>query len=159
LKQSENRYETQRQARAPQNQERREQLAVMNRLQELARRQQDLNDRLKELQTALQEAKNETERDEIRRRLKRLQEEQRQMLADADEVRQRMDQADNQSAMNQQRQELDRTREGVAAGRRSLGGRVCGAGFGGWHACPARLAADARGIAAPGGQSVFRGNA
>jgi hypothetical protein len=70
-----------------------------------------LNDRLKELQTALQEAKNETERDEIRRRLKRLQEEQRQMLADADEVRQRMDQADNQSAMNQQRQELDRTRE------------------------------------------------
>lgn len=111
LKQSENRYETQRQARAPQNQERREQLAVMNRLQELARRQQDLNERLKELQTALQEAKNESERDEIRRRLKRLQEEQRQMLADADEVRQRMDQAENQSAMNQQREELDRTRE------------------------------------------------
>ena len=54
LKQSENRYETQRQARAPQNEERREQLAVMNRLQQLARRQQDLNERLKELQTSLQ---------------------------------------------------------------------------------------------------------
>jgi hypothetical protein len=111
LKQSENRYETQRQARSPQNQERLEQLAVMNRLQELARRQRDLNERLKELQTALQEAKNESERDEIRRRLKRLQEEQRQMLADADEVRQRMDRAENQSALNQQRDELDRTRE------------------------------------------------
>ena len=55
LTQSDNRYETQRQAQRPQNNERREQLQVQNRLQELARRQQDLNDRLKELQTALQE--------------------------------------------------------------------------------------------------------
>lgn len=111
LKQSENRYETQRQARAPQSQERREQLAVMNRLQELARRQQDLNDRLKELQTSLQEARTEAEREEIKRRLKRLEEEQRQMLADSDEVRQRMDRAENQSAMSEQRKQLDQTRE------------------------------------------------
>lgn len=113
LKQSENRYETQRQAQAPQNQERREQLAVMNRLQELARRQQDLNDRLKELQTALQEAQTEQQREDVRRRLKRLEEEQRQMLADADEVRQRMDRAENQSGMSQQRQQLDQTREDI----------------------------------------------
>jgi hypothetical protein len=113
LTQSENRYETQRQARSPQNQERREQLAVMNRLQELARRQQDLNERLKELQTSLQEAKTEQEREEIKRRLKRLEEEQRQMLADADEVRQRMDRTENQSAMTQQREQLDQTREDI----------------------------------------------
>jgi hypothetical protein len=113
LKQSENRYETQRQAKAPQNQERREQLAVMNRLQELARRQQDLNERLKELQTALQEAQSEQQREDIKRRLKRLEEEQRQMLADADEVRQRMDRAENQSSMSQQRQQLDQTREDI----------------------------------------------
>ena len=75
LTQSEDRYENQRQAQAPQSPERHEQLQVMNRLQELARRQQDLNDRLKELQTALQEARTEQEREEIRRRLKRLQEE------------------------------------------------------------------------------------
>jgi hypothetical protein len=56
LQQSEDRYEKQREAQAPQSPERREQLQVMNRLQELARRQQDLNDRLKELQTALQDA-------------------------------------------------------------------------------------------------------
>ena len=113
LKQSENRYETQRQAKAPQNRERREQLAVMNRLQELARRQQDLNERMKELQTALQEAQTEQQREEIKRRLKRLEEEQRQMLADADEVRQRMDRAENQSSMAEQRQQLDQTREDI----------------------------------------------
>ena len=113
LQQSENRYETQRQARAPQNQERREQLAVMNRLQELARRQNDINERMKELQTALQEAKTEQQREDIKRRLKRLEEEQRQMLADADEVRQRMDRAENQSSMSQQRQQLDQTREDI----------------------------------------------
>lgn len=111
LQQAENRYETQRQAKAPQNQERREQLAVMNRLQELARRQQDLNERLKELQTSLQEAKTEQEKEDVRRRLKRLEEEQRQMLADADEVRQRMDKAENQSSMTQQREQLDKTRD------------------------------------------------
>ena len=113
LKQSENRYETQRQAKAPQNQERREQLAVMNRLQELARRQNDINERMKELQTALQEAKTEQQKEDIKRRLKRLEEEQRQMLADADEVRQRMDRAENQSQMSQQRQQLDQTREDI----------------------------------------------
>jgi hypothetical protein len=113
LQQSEKRYETQRLAKSPQNQERREQLAVMNRLQELARRQQDLNERLKELQTALQEARTEQERDDVRKRLKRLEEEQRQMLADADEVRQRMDRTENQSSMAEQREQLDRTREDI----------------------------------------------
>ena len=113
LKQAENRYETQRQARAPQNQERREQLAVMNRLQELARRQNDINERLKEIQAALQEAKTEEQKEDLKRRLKRLEEEQRQMLADADEIRQRMDRAENQSSMSQQRQQLDQTREDI----------------------------------------------
>ncbi len=111
LTQSENHYETQRQAQAPQNQERREQLQVMNRLQELARRQQDVNERLKELQTALQEAKSEKERGEIRRQLKRLQEEQKQQLADVDELQQRMNRPENQSRMDEQRKQLDQTRD------------------------------------------------
>ena len=113
LAQSENRYETQRQAKAPQNKERSEQLQVMNRLQELARRQQDLNERLKDLQASLQEAKTEQEKEDIKRRLKRLQEEQQQMLADVDEVRQRMDRPENQAAMSQEKQQLDQTRDEV----------------------------------------------
>lgn len=111
LEQSENRYETQRLAKAPQNRERQEQQAVMNRLQELSRRQQDLNERLKELQTALQEAKTEKEREEIKRRLKRLQEEQQEMLADVDELKQRMERPENQSRMADERQQLEQTRE------------------------------------------------
>src|SRR2546425_3926410 len=110
LKQSDNRYETQRQATPQQNAEQREQLQVLNRLKELAQRQQDLNERLKELQTALQEAKTEQEREEIRRRLKRLREEEQQMLADVDELRQRMEQPQNQSSMAEARQQLERTR-------------------------------------------------
>ncbi len=111
LTQAENRYETQRQAKAPQTAQRQEQLQVMNRLQELARRQQDLNERLKELQTALQESKTEQEREDVKRRLKRLEEEQQQMLADADEVKQRMERPENQSSMAQEKQQLDQTRE------------------------------------------------
>ena len=111
LQQAENRYETQRQARAPQTPQRREQLATMNRLQDLARRQQDINERLKELQTSLQEAQTEQQREALRQQLKRLEEEQRQMLADTDELRQRMDRAENQSTLSAQRQELDRARD------------------------------------------------
>jgi hypothetical protein len=100
----------QRQAQAPQNEARREQLQVMNRLEELARRQQDINEQLKELQTALQEARTEKEREEARRQLKRLQEEQQQMLADADEARQMMDRPENQSQMTEQRQQMEQAR-------------------------------------------------
>jgi hypothetical protein len=113
LTESKNRYETERQATPPQTAQRREQLQVQNRLQELARRQNDLNERLKELQTALQEARTEEERADIQRRLKRLQEEEQQMLSDVDELRQRMDRPENQSAMNDERQQLDKTRQDV----------------------------------------------
>ena len=114
LSQSENRYETQRQAqRQQQPTQRNEQLQAMNRLQDLARRQQDLNDRLREMQTELQEARTQQQREEIQRRLKRLEEEEQQMLSDVDELRQRMDRPENQSQMANERQQLDQTREDV----------------------------------------------
>ncbi len=111
LRQTQNRYETERQAAPQQNQQQREQLQAFNRLKELAQRQQDVNERLRELQAALQEARTEAEREEIRERLKRLQEEQQQMLADIDELRQRMDRPENQSQMSESRQQLDQTRD------------------------------------------------
>jgi hypothetical protein len=113
LAQSENRYETERQAQAPLSTERREQLQVLNRLQELARRQQDVNERLKELQTALQEARTAAEREQARRRLERLREDEQQVLADLDELRQRLDRAENQSQTADARRQLDQTREEV----------------------------------------------
>ncbi len=121
LTQSDNRYERQSEARAPQSPQRREQLQVMNRLQELARRQQDLNEKLKELQNSLQEARNQQERDEARERLKRLQEEERQMLADVDEVRQRMDRPENQSRMADEQRQLEQTRSEVQRAAEAAG--------------------------------------
>jgi hypothetical protein len=120
FKQAENRYETQRQASPQQSAEQREQLAVLNRLKELAQRQQDLNGRLKELQTAMQEAKTDEEREEIRRQLKRLRDEEREMLADVDELRQRMDRPENQSRMAEARQQLDQTRDQVQRAAQAL---------------------------------------
>jgi len=113
MRQSQNRYETERQAAQPQNQQQREQMQAFNRLKELAQRQQDVNERLKELQAALQEAKTEAEREELRQRLKRLQEEQQQMLADVDELQQRMERPENQSQMAEARQQLEQTRNEV----------------------------------------------
>src|SRR5262245_8724312 len=120
LKQSDNRYETQRQATPQQNAEQREQLQVLNRLKELAQRQQDLNERLKELQNALQEAKTEADREEIRRRLKRLREEEQEMLADVDELRQRMERPENQSRMADAREQLEKTRSDVQQATKAL---------------------------------------
>ena len=113
LKQSENRYETAREAAPEQRPEQREQLRVLSRLKELARRQQDLNERLRELQTALTEARTEAEREDIRRQLKRLREEEQDVLADVDELRQRLDRPENQSRLADTRRRLEDTRSQV----------------------------------------------
>lgn len=106
-----NRYETESTAQTATTPERQEQLQVLNRLGELARRQQDLNERLRELQAELAKADTESQREEVRRQLKRLQEEEQRMLSDADELRQRMDRAENQSRFAEQRRQLEQTRD------------------------------------------------
>jgi hypothetical protein len=120
LKDEKQRYETKREAEPMQNEQQREQLAILNRLKELAQRQQDINERLKELQTALQEAKTEKEREEIRRQLKRLREEEQQMLADMDELRQKMEQSPQQSQLADERRQLDQTRAEAQRAAESL---------------------------------------
>lgn len=113
LAQSEDRYETQRQAERPRSQEQKEDLLAMNRLQELARRQQDLNRQFKELQLELQQAQTEVERAEALRKLKKLQEDQEQVLNDVDELRQRLERPENQSRTAEQRKQLEQTRREV----------------------------------------------
>ncbi|OYV85985.1 MAG: hypothetical protein B7Z73_12550, partial [Planctomycetia bacterium 21-64-5] len=120
LKNDENRYETQRTAQSPQQTQERETRQVLNRLSELARRQNDLNERLKELQSALEEAKHESEREEIRRQLKRLREEEQEILRDTDELKARMDQPENQERMADARQQLDQTRDQVRRASEAL---------------------------------------
>ncbi|HAP06532.1 MAG TPA: hypothetical protein DCR20_01800, partial [Planctomycetaceae bacterium] len=105
-----NRYESQQQAQQQeeqqQSQEQREQLQVLNRLKELAQRQQMVNERLKQLESELRTAQTDAEREEIERELKRLRDEQREMLRDADELAERMQQsAESQQPQQQQMQQ------------------------------------------------------
>lgn len=114
LTNEENRYETQRLAQTQQETpEDRETRQVLNRLKELARRQHDLNERLKDLQSALQEAQNEQKKEEIRQQLKRLQDEQRDVLRDTDELQTRMETPENQERMAEERQQLEQARDQV----------------------------------------------
>ena len=113
LTDEQNRYETERQAAAAPTPQQAEQAQIADRLKQLARRQQDLNDRLRDLQMALQEARTPQEREEARRQLKRLKDEERQMLADTDELRQQMEQSPNAAQQSQARQQLDQTRNDV----------------------------------------------
>lgn len=121
LKDEENRYETQRLAQAQEeNPADRETRQVLNRLKELARRQHDLNERLKDLQSALQEAANEAKKEEIRQQLKRLQDEQRDVLRDTDELQSRMETPENQERMTEERQQLEQARDQVRRASESL---------------------------------------
>jgi hypothetical protein len=120
LEDNENRYETERTAQAEQSTEDRETRQVLNRLRELARRQDDLNDRVKELQSALQEAESEAEREGIRRQLQRLQEEQEEILRDLDELQDRMSQPENMERMSDEQQQLEEARENVRQSSEAL---------------------------------------
>lgn len=120
LDSDENRYETERTAQSMEEQQDREDRQVLNRLRELAQRQGDLNDRLQELQSALEEAANEEEREEILRQLKRLQEEQQQILRDTEELQERMDQPENQERMAESQEQLQETRDNVRQASEAL---------------------------------------
>lgn len=122
LKDQESRYETERTAQQRQEEtaEQRENRQVLNRLRELARRQTDLNERLKELQTALTAAETEQQKEEVRKQLKRLQDEQRQILQDTEELQSRLDQPENAERLTEQREQLQETREEVRKASESL---------------------------------------
>jgi hypothetical protein len=115
LSADENRYEEQKTAQSQQDSQRereqRENRQVLSRLRELSQRQNDLNERLKELQSALEAAKTPQAREEIERQLKRLREQQQQMLRDTDELRERMENDENRERMADSRQQLEQTRE------------------------------------------------
>lgn len=113
LKNDRDRYETERQAQIAQEAANRETLQVLNRLKELARRQEAINNRIRELQDQLRSARNEEERQEIERELRRLQQEQRELLRDVDELRERMQREENRERMADAREQVDETRERV----------------------------------------------
>jgi hypothetical protein len=116
LNPDENRFEQQRTARSQQNQTQREReqsenRQILNRLRELAQRQRDLNERLKELQAALEAAKTAEAKEELKRQLKRLRDQQQEVLRDTDELRERMENEQNQQRMAEARRQVEQGRE------------------------------------------------
>ncbi|MCA9053832.1 MAG: hypothetical protein KDA75_08340, partial [Planctomycetaceae bacterium] len=120
LKNDRHRYETEMQAKQEQDAAAREALQVLNRLRELARRQEDLNERIRQLENALRNAQSDQEREELERQLKRLQQEQQDLLRDVDELRERMNQEENRPRMADAREALDKTRERVFQSAQAL---------------------------------------
>lgn len=110
LTQEENRYETQRMAQSREQQTQREDLQVLNRLRDLARRQNEMSERLREAQAALREAENEQQREEVLRELRRLRDEQLEAMRDMDELQQRMETPENRRRMADAKQRLDDSR-------------------------------------------------
>ena len=93
---------------------------MLNRLRELAQRQTDLNERLKELQSALEAAKTSQASEEIERQLKRLRDQQQQILRDTDELRERMEHEENRERMADARQQIEQGREHVRQASEAL---------------------------------------
>ncbi len=111
LKQKEQRYEEEKTASMETDEEQQENLQVLNRLRELARRQEALQERIKEIEAALAQAQIEEEEEALKRQLKRLEEEQEQLLRDLVDVRERMDSPETRARMAAERERLDKTRE------------------------------------------------
>jgi len=113
LQQREDRYETQRLAQSQQQETQREDVQVLNRLRELARRQNEMTNRLRETEAALREAQTQQQRQEISRELKRLREEQIETLRDVDELQQRMENPQNRQRMADASEQLNESRERI----------------------------------------------
>lgn len=120
LKQQEQRYEEEKTASEEQTAEQQENLQVLNRLKELARRQEALAEKMKQLQNQLAEAKTEEERQELENQLQRLQNEQEQLLRDLDELKDRMEKPENAQNMAEAREQLEQTREQVLQANEQL---------------------------------------
>lgn len=111
LSDKQNRYEQQQSASdSSASSAQQEDLAVLDRLKELARRQNDLNDKLKELEAALRLAETESQREEIQRQLKRLRDDQQQLLHDTDELRNKLAQSQRQEKFSEAKEQLDNAR-------------------------------------------------
>ncbi len=110
LSDKKNRYEQQQSSGDQAASAQQEDLAVLDRLKEIARRQNDLNEKLKELEAALRLAETESQREEIQRQLKRLRDDQQQLLHDTDELRNKLAQSQRQEKFSEAKQQLDEAR-------------------------------------------------
>ncbi|OHB61533.1 MAG: hypothetical protein A2167_02835, partial [Planctomycetes bacterium RBG_13_46_10] len=113
LRQNQNRYETQRLAQSEQQENQRENVAIFNRLSDLARRQNEMTDRLRDVQAALRQGQTDEQRQQAGAELARLRDEQLEALRDVDELQQRMDSPESRRDMVDASQQLGDARSGI----------------------------------------------
>ena len=120
LEQDPSRYEEESQPMTEVENSQREMRQVMNRLDELARRQEDLNEQVRELDLALQSAKDEQEKKELQERLEQLREDQQELVQDADELLERMNEPESRNALEESRRQIENAREQMQQSERQL---------------------------------------
>ena len=114
MKEETERYETRNSAPDPkQTAAEKEKEEFLNRLRELARRQEDMNQKIKELQAAWEAAKTAEEKQQLERQLKRLRDEQREMLRDVDQLQNKLNQPQHNAPQTAASKQLEQTRENV----------------------------------------------
>lgn len=111
LKQEEQRYEQEKTAQAEQSAEQKESLEVLNKLKELARRQEALAKKMQELREQMAQAGSEAEKEELRDQLDRLQEEQEDLLRGLDDLNEKLAGSERAADMEETRKELEVVRE------------------------------------------------
>lgn len=112
LKQEEQRYEEESQAMAEgQSPLQQENLEVLNRLKELARRQEALAKKMQELREQMAQAKSEEERQELADQLQRLRQEQEDLLRGLDDLQEKLQQSDNAANLADTREQLEDARQ------------------------------------------------
>ena len=120
LEQDPSRYEEESQPIPEESQAEREMRQVINRLDELARRQQDVNEQVRELDLALQAATDEQEKKELQEQLDRLREDQQELVQDADELLERMNNPETRNALEESRKQIENAREQMQKSEQQL---------------------------------------
>ncbi|HBE66880.1 MAG TPA: hypothetical protein DDW52_01895, partial [Planctomycetaceae bacterium] len=118
LDNQENRYQEERLAQEEQQEEDSLARQTISRLRELAERQADINKQLRDIEAALQLA-DAQEREELEEELKRLREQQQEMLDDVDELNETLSQQQNETAAETQ-EELEQVREQIEQSSEAL---------------------------------------
>lgn len=121
LEQDASRYEEESQPMAQEEASDREARQVMNRLDELAKRQSDLNEQIRELDLELQAEQIDEKRKELEEQLERLREDQQEMIRDADELLDRMQSPETRDSMEQAREQVEQAREQMQQAQEQLG--------------------------------------
>jgi hypothetical protein len=130
LKPLNNPYQNEKTAKPEVAQQANEAMETLKRLDELAKRQSDLNEEMKALQMAANEANTPEKKAEIERQLKQLREQQRELLADVDKLQQKTAESapDQKEALDAAREkaqqageqlEKEKLGDALAAGRRA----------------------------------------